>query len=256
MKTKIASLVAKSWTLLYRRIAFGMASENAGDFRSRDGMRITNPRYSRVQLCATFGAALLSFAASILAGSIPAGTNSSASPAILIYTTVGYPPPPPPGETNIPGPNLVVALWADGRIIWSEKRVAGGPPYVQGQFDRKKLDALLGSLNDQGFWTNAALQRPWFGPDSKTTRIVINDGHYQLVVMESWHELYEQHSNTVATARGLTSLNGRDRAEVLRAQPPDYRQFRNTWSEIRDKVAEMIPAQGEPYTNKLPAMKW
>lgn len=177
--------------------------------------------------------------------------DTSTNPVVLIYTTVGY---PPPGETNL-GPWLVVALWKDSKIIWSERRIAGGPPYFQGQYDPKKLDELLGKLESQGAWTNTTLRRAWFGPDAKTTRIIISNGSHRLA-MESWHELYEQHSNTVATAQGLTSLNGRNRGEVLRGQPEDYRQFRNTWSEIRGAVAELIPAKGEPYNDTLPAMKW
>ena len=177
--------------------------------------------------------------------------GTSAPPAILIYTTVGY---LPPGVTYL-GPRLVVALWGDGNIIWSEAHVAGGPPYFRAQCDRKKLDALLSSLESRGVLTNAALQRPWFGPDSATTRIVINDGHHRLA-MESWHELFEQHSNLVATAQAVTSLDGRNRDEVLREQPQNYRQFRNTWSEVRDKVAELIPLKGDPYNDNPSVMNW
>ena len=186
----------------------------------------------------------------VLAPETPAA-DTSAPPAILIYTTVGY---PPPGVTNL-GPHLVVALWGDGKIIWSDARVAGGPPYFQGQCDRKKLDALLGALESQGTLTNATLQRAWIGPDSSTTRMIINDGHHRLT-MESWHELFEQHSNLVATAQAVTSLDGRDRDEVLREQPQNYRQFRNTWSEVRNRVAELIPAKGDPYNDNLPIMNW
>jgi hypothetical protein len=74
--------------------------------------------------------------------------------------------------------------------------------------------------------------------------------------MESWHELFEQHSNLVATAQAVTSLDGRNRDEVLREQPQNYRQFRNTWSEVRDKVAELIPLKGDPYNDNPPVMKW
>ena len=45
--------VAQSCTLPYRRLAVGRAWELAGGFRLADALRITNPRYGRVQLCAT-----------------------------------------------------------------------------------------------------------------------------------------------------------------------------------------------------------
>jgi hypothetical protein len=193
-------------------------------------------------------------ACALLLGALAPATRAadpSAPPAILIYTTVGY---PPPGVTNL-GPRLVVALWDDGKIIWSDARVAGGPPYFQGQCDRKKLDALLGALESRGALTNTALERAWFGPDSSTTRMIINHGPHRLA-LESWHELFEQHSNLVATAQAVTPLNGRNRDEVLREQPPNYRQFRNTWSEVRDRVAELIPAKGDPCNDRLPVMNW
>src|SRR3974390_2377929 len=44
--------VAKSCTLLYRRFAIGGRSERA-EQRTYHSLRITNPRYGRVQLCAT-----------------------------------------------------------------------------------------------------------------------------------------------------------------------------------------------------------
>jgi hypothetical protein len=136
-------------------------------------------------------------------------------------------------------------------MIWSESRIAGGPPHRQGRFTGERLVSLLGSLEAQGAFTNAALRRPWFGPDSKTTRIAINDGRRRLM-LESWHELYEQNSNTVATAAGLEPLQGRNREAVLREQPEEYRQFRNTWSEIRRSVEALIPRHGEPYGGKIP----
>lgn len=195
----------------------------------------------------------------LLMGVLPLQTpaaDAPAGPVILIYNTVGFPPPPPPDATNVvTGPRLVAALWGDGKIIWSDQRIAGGPPYFHGRFDAKKLEALLGSLQSQSALTNAAFPRLWFGPDSSTMRIAVNDGQYHLA-LESWHESFEQSSNLVATAQSVRSLEGRSRDEVLREQPADYRQFRSAWREIRDKVAEMTPAQGEPFTDKLPAMNW
>jgi hypothetical protein len=201
-------------------------------------------------LCATTLLAVLlcpPFLATAQAGE----TNA---PVIVICATVGYPPPLRPGETMDYSPRIVAALWDDGRIVWSESGIQGGPPLQQGRFAREQLNALLGSLEAQGAFTNAALRRPWFGPDSKTTRIVINDGRRRLR-MESWHELFETSTNLVVTAQGVTSLDGRNRDAVHREQPAEYRHFIKTWSEVRDAVTDLIPQKGEPYEGKVPLPK-
>ena len=46
--------VAQIWNLLYRRISFGKALRRFERCRVFHGLRITNPRYSRLQICATF----------------------------------------------------------------------------------------------------------------------------------------------------------------------------------------------------------
>ena len=118
------------------------------------------------------------------------------------------------------GPRIVAALWNDGRVVWSESPVRGGPPYRQGRFELGKLNALLARLASQGAFTNASLTRAWFGPDSSFTTITIADGARRLT-LRSWHELYEG-TNTVATSFGLEPLAGRNRDEVLRSQPVFY----------------------------------
>ena len=65
--------------------------------------------------------------------------------------------------------------------------------------------------------------------------------------LESWHELFEQNTNLVATADGITALGGAKREDVLRKQPEAYRRLRSTWSEIRQAVEALIPGTGEPY---------
>jgi hypothetical protein len=192
----------------------------------------------------------LSFLAALPNATAVAGDTNA--PVVLICTTHGH---PKPGDTKTDlSLRVVAALWNDGKIVWSESRLRGGPPYRQGQFTREKMDALLGSLEAQGAFTNATLRRPWFGPDSQTTRIVIDDGRRRLK-LESWHELFEQNTNLVATAQGITSLNGRERDAVLAGQPEEYRHFRKTWSEVRDAVASLIPPKGEPCDGPVLAPK-
>jgi hypothetical protein len=217
--------------------------EELGGKVKSSGMKTMNSK-NHCRLALALGLLLLAFLPCANAADAPS------APAILIYNTPGY---PRPGATNL-SPRLVAALWSDGKIIWSKDFVAGGPPYFQGRFTPDKLGSLVRSLEADGAFTNASLQRPWFGPDAQTTRIVVSNGTHRLI-MESWHELYERKTNVIATAQGLVPLNGRDRAAVQQEQPQDYRLFRKTWSEIRATVTSLVPEKGEPFGGELPVMK-
>jgi hypothetical protein len=147
-----------------------------------------------------------------------------------------------------PGPEIITALWSDGRIVWSATNA--GAPLLQGRFAPEKLTALLDSLDKKGVFTNNTLTRPHFGPDSAFSTISIDDGRRRLTML-SWHELAEENTNSVATANGIESLAGRNRKEVLEHQPPEYQNFRRIWSDIRQKVAALIPQKGVPYSGKV-----
>jgi len=183
----------------------------------------------------------------LLAALLPTAAHAAETnaPALVIYTSgIGL-------SSAKPGPQFVAALWSDGRIVWSESRVQGAPPYQQGRFPHEKLAALMETLDRQGVFNDKALARAWLGPDSKFTTIAIDDGRRRLK-MQSWHELFEQKTNLVATAAGITPLRGQKREDVLQAQPEEYRRFRNTWSEIRQVVAALIPQTGTPYADEIP----
>jgi hypothetical protein len=47
------NIVAQIFNLPYRRVALGKARDGSSDFENVNGLRIANPRYSRVQLGAT-----------------------------------------------------------------------------------------------------------------------------------------------------------------------------------------------------------
>jgi hypothetical protein len=41
--------------------------------------------------------------------------------------------------------------------------------------------------------------------------------------LQSWHELFEANPELAATSRGISSLDGRNRADMLRADDPNDR---------------------------------
>jgi len=70
-----------------------------------------------------------------------------------------------------------------------------------------------------------------FGPDGGFIEIIVKSGQ-ESWTLRSWHPLYEENPNSVATINGLETLDGRSREEVLAAQPEDYRNFRAIFDEI------------------------
>ena len=178
----------------------------------------------------------------ILSSAVAANADQ---PALSIYTSDwGL------GSTNI-GPQIIAALWTDGRIVWSSKSlIEGGRPLKQGKFPPEKLRALLDNLDGKGVFKNKALNQAKFGPDSQFTSISINDGKRRLK-MESWHELFEINTNLVATAHGIEVLGSRSRERVMNEQPADYKAYIATWSEIRQAVSELIPKEGQPFEGEV-----
>jgi hypothetical protein len=147
-------------------------------------------------------------------------------------------------------PQLVLAIWGDGRALWSEDRLRGGAPYRAGQIDPKRLTALLSRLERDGFFANERLSRGHFGPDSQFTTILVRSGKKQLK-MASWHELSEAGGTVVATGAGLVPLAGRSRLAVLARESAEYLHYRLAWGELRAGASGLIPSESKRVEGKL-----
>lgn len=197
----------------------------------------------RLGLCAAMSVVVVCWTA--LAGAQQADHSPTTRPAVAIYVVAGM--PAPTLEPAAPaGPKVILAAWEDGQIIWSEHAIRGGPPYRTGRFDPKSLTQLTGDLGKQGAFEKQELTRPHYGPDSSYTVIRIVSGRQRLE-LRSWHELCEQNPKLIATAGGITALDGRDRDEVLRSQPVEYREYRSIWSGIRTATKSWIPRDSKPW---------
>jgi hypothetical protein len=171
-----------------------------------------------------------------------AATSEADRPVLAIYHTHSR-----PHTTNA---SVVVALWDDGRIVWSTATSGGGPPYRVARFDQAKLHALLDRLEHERQFSDTTTRRSWFGPDASYTTIAVDDGRRRLR-LQSWHEFAEQKTNLIATAGGLEPLAGRDREQLLLSQPADYRRFLQIWKDIRQAVTVLIPRSGEPFDGPI-----
>ncbi len=167
--------------------------------------------------------------------------GKTAIPKVAVYVN---------GSRNInrviPGSAVVIAVWDDGRIVWSKEPIEGGPPYWVGKVELSKLERFFDELEQRGLYKNPTPKQLHFGPDSAFTVIAITYGARQ-IKMTSWHELFEASSETlVGTARGIYYIeDGRSREEILAEQPEEYKRFRSTWSEIRSLLKGLIPEKGQ-----------
>lgn len=147
-------------------------------------------------------------------------------------------------------PNLILAVWDDGQLVWSEDRLHGGSPYRTGQIAPKKLTALLSHMEQDGMFADKKLAQSNFGPDSQFTTILLKSGKHQLK-MQSWHELFEENGKVVATKSGIVPLNGRRRLDVLQMQPPEYLYYRLVWGAIRASSSRLIPSNGKSVEGRV-----
>ena len=74
-------------------------------------------------------------------------------------------------------------------------------------------------------------QRNLFGPDSRWVEITLKRG-WQKLTVRSWHPLFEDNPNSVVTSRGVESLNGRTREEVLESDELWYQNARKCFDKI------------------------
>lgn len=147
-------------------------------------------------------------------------------------------------------PRGLVALWADGKIVWSEDQKDGGAPYRTAKMDAEKLRAFLAKLEQQGLFKKGPDFLRHFGPDGSYHGIRVRSGK-KVVELASWHELYERNPKTVATSHGLEGLDGRDRAELLKGDTKDYQEFRRLWLELRVFVKGLVPKEGAKFEGKV-----
>ena len=144
---------------------------------------------------------------------------------------------------------LVVAVWADGTVVWSKNPVAGGAPYLTGKTEPTACSELLNRLDRDGYFSTESLTHARFGPDSQFTSIFTNNKDQKLK-MQSWHELYELSGKIVCTSGGATALKG-ERLALLANDEKEYIHYRLAWAELRLMINQLIPENGKSTNGDL-----
>lgn len=142
------------------------------------------------------------------------------------------------------GPAVILAVWADGKAIWSKNNISGGSPYYEGKIDPKVLEKTLQDFDAKKIFS-APIRKNNFGPDSSYTTLYVSKGKKKFVT-RSWHELFEKHPTLVVGSHGVTALqDGMTREEYLKKDTKDYQKYRAIWNDIREKIAKILPKDGK-----------
>ena len=183
------------------------------------------------------------------AGEIPAlpplATRPSTAPVAAVWYEISYPPPPKPGEELVPR-RLIVAVWPDGTVIWSDNRATGGKPYYIGRIPNELVTKLLASLKEVGLFDLPGGAR--FGPDASYTVIAADaDGKRQW--LGSWHDPPTTRPRVHVGEGGMSALAP---AQPRPKHSPEYARFLEVWSESRRLIESVVPERhGKLLNEKL-----
>ncbi len=144
-------------------------------------------------------------------------------------------------------PQILVAIWTNGRVMWSTNTVYGGAPYFEAKVDPAKSLEFLNSCRNRGYF-GAKYIRNYFGPDSWFTGIYLTSGTNSFVT-RSWHEVAEMNPKTVAASYGLRRLGGQNRDDFLKKDTPEYQEYRAMWTDVRKMIGDLLPCQGDVVHN-------
>ena len=181
---------------------------------------------------------------------LPAPTTRPANPPVAaVWFNIGYPPPPKPGDDikQLEFRRLIVGVWSDGTVIWSDDRSKGGKPYYIGRIPAELVAKLLASLKAVGLFELP--DAPHFGPDSSYTVIAAQTPDGRRQQLGSWHD--------PPTTRPLLVIGDRGMGVVPPGEPrpkpsPAYAHFLEVWAESRRLIESVVPeAHGQPMNEKL-----
>jgi hypothetical protein len=140
------------------------------------------------------------------------------------------------------GPFLILGVWKDGYIIWSDDRLNGGEPYHAGRIDPQLLRSFLSTFEKRGAFEKENFRSARIVPDSEHVTIFMRYNNKEISIM-SYHELFESGGETVVVPRdGAKALDGVKLYDALRTQSSEYLLFRMIWNEIRARSAELVPS--------------
>ena len=150
------------------------------------------------------------------------------------------------------GPQLILAAWPDGRVVWSNDRVKGGTPYRQGQIDPKQITGLLKRFERDGLFVEKSVNQGKITIDGHFVTILVRNGNHKVELMSS-HDVGEAPEPDGDKQKDAPVVRER-RLNVIRELPPDELMFRFVWADTRLRMTELLPSESTVSTGR-PIMK-
>ena len=158
---------------------------------------------------------------------------ATSRPVVAITYEHGY---PPPGMTE--PRRLIIAIYADGELRWSDDQRIGGAPYRSARVTPARVTRLLDDLHAIGFFTDPDVERHQvnFGPDASYTVLAAERGDAKQR-LASWHDPAPG-GFTLVTEQGITTIkSGQPEPEPSKS----YKQFTQVWAEARRLIYDVLP---------------
>ena len=154
------------------------------------------------------------------------------------------------------GERGILALWDEGRLVWSEDLLRGGEPYLTGEAKdietSELVDEILSCLGG-----SLPVEAHHRGPDAPWIRILLYRDERVVADLGSWHEPFEESGVLVATAKGVVESSERTKDDIMAEQPVEYRRFRRCWRLARERLAALIPDRGRALNRaEASALPW
>ena len=130
---------------------------------------------------------------------------------------------------------LIVGIWSDGTVVWSDNRRTGGKPYWTGRVPRELVEKLLASLNMVGFFEPTKISG--FGPDASITVIAAQAGDRRQW-MGSWHDPPTTRPRAVFSEHGISAVAP---GEPRSKPSADYQHYVEVWAESRRLIESVVP---------------
>jgi hypothetical protein len=127
-------------------------------------------------------------------------------------------------------PRLILALWPDGKIVWSRDYVAGGPPYFGGAVVPHTLRNFLSRLKSDGRLGDKRLVRP---------RVSFESEFSTILARVEGREFRLQSDHEIQAARG----SGRTSDGIVEQKSGD-RHFQAVWRDILTQATGFITKNG------------
>ena len=148
------------------------------------------------------------------------------------------------GKRERTGDTLIVGIWLDGTVVWSERPIRGGPPYWTGNIGPDNVNNLFLRISGVDFFDVKLAFDIHCGPGDWFTGLSVNGGNRSRY-LQSRHEIVELDDNLVETSRGVRRLDGRTREEISARWDKDYKKFRSIWTKTRNLITDVVPKTGK-----------